>query len=258
MCLALLAFRAHPNWPLVIAANRDEFHARRTAPAHWWAEGLLAGQDLVAGGTWLGCTREGRFALLTNFREGATSKRGERSRGLLVSEVLQSAASPEHTVLKHLVDAQHYDGFNLLAGDLRELVYLSNRGEGCRALPPGVYGLSNHLLDTPWPKLRRTKNRFIHWLEHDAADREALFQILRDPTRPEDAQLPRTGVSLEWERLLAAAFIISPVYGTRSSTVLAIDARGVATFSERSYDAAGEPAGDVAHRFEVLGERHSG
>jgi len=249
MCLALIAWRAHPRYSLVIAANRDEFHARATAPAHWWPEGILAGKDVQAGGTWLGCAPNGRFALLTNFREGGAPKRGERSRGLLVSGVLLSAASPEQTVLHHLGDAGRYDGFNLIAGDSRELVYLSNRDGGCRALPPGVYGLSNHLLDTPWPKLHRSKNRFVDWLDQGAGDLEALFHLLRDSARPEDHLLPATGVGLEWERLLAPAFIVSPAYGTRSSTVLAISADGKAEFIERSFDAAGERAGEARFTF---------
>ncbi len=251
MCLALIAWRAHPRLPLVIAANRDEFHARATAPAQWWPDGILGGKDLVAGGTWLGCTRTGRFALLTNFREGGTPQRGERSRGLLVSEVLQSSASPEQTILRHLGDANRYDGFNLVAGDGDELVYLSNRDGGCRALPPGVYGLSNHLLDTPWPKLHRSKNRMVDWLDRGDGDVEALFHLLRDPQRPEDHLLPSTGISLEWERLLAAAFIVSPIYGTRSATVLTLGNDRKIEFFERSFDPAGEASGERHFSFVV-------
>ncbi|MBI3147807.1 MAG: NRDE family protein [Betaproteobacteria bacterium] len=249
MCLAIVAFRAHSRFPLIVAANRDEFHARATAAAHWWSEGVLAGKDLAAGGSWFGCTRSGRYALLTNYRDGVARRPGPRSRGLLVTDVLLAPTSPEKTVLQLLGQAGQYEGFNLLAGDRDELVYLSNREGGCRALPAGVYGLSNHLLDTPWPKLRRTKNRFIAWLEAGAADDDALFHLLRDPSRPQDHLLPRTGLPLEWERLLGAAFIVSPSYGTRSCTLLRIDAAGNAQFIERSFDPAGQQTGEQSHSF---------
>lgn len=251
MCLAIVAFRAHPRYPLIIAANRDEFHARPTAPAAWWPEGVLAGKDLQAGGTWLGCTRAGRFALLTNFREAGSRKTGVRSRGLLVNDVLLGPASPERALLTLLPAQRQYDGFNLLAGDAEALVYLSNRGASCRTLPPGVYGLSNHLLDTPWPKLHQTKARVIEWLEDGARDLETLFGHMRDPSRPEDHLLPSTGLSLEWERLLGAAFIVSPSYGTRSTTLLRLDHRGEAEFVERCFGAAGEILGDRRFTFSV-------
>ncbi|CAG0969189.1 hypothetical protein BURK2_01182 [Burkholderiales bacterium] len=251
MCLAIVAFRAHSRYPLIIAANRDEFHARATAPAAWWPNGVLAGKDLSAGGTWLGCTPRGRYALLTNFREGGTRKTGLRSRGLLVTDVLLAQESPEKTLLKMLGTAGEYDAFNLLAGDGDELVYLSNRDGGCRALPPGVYGLSNDLLDTPWPKLRRTKTRVIEWLEEGAEDIETLFAHLRDPSRPEDRELPSTGVSLEWERLLGAAFIVNPDYGTRCTTVLRIDAQGQAEFLERRFGAASDVEGEQRFTFAI-------
>ena len=253
MCLALIAFAAHPRYRMVVAANRDEFHARPAAPAAWWAEGFLAGRDLKAGGTWLGVNRDGRFALLTNVREPSRHDPRAPSRGTLVPNLL-TTREPLTAALRAQVQAgAAHNGFNLVAGDVDELLWGSNRGAAALGLKPGVYGVSNHLLDTPWPKLERTKAALRHWCGTDDAreDLAPVLALLHDTERAPDAELPATGVSLERERMLSAPFIVGADYGTRCSTVLTITSDGVAHWIERSFDSSGTATGDVEHRFQV-------
>jgi uncharacterized protein with NRDE domain len=210
MCLALIAFAAHPRYRMVVAANRDEFHARSAAPSAWWADGFLAGRDLKAGGTWLGVNRDGRFALLTNVREPWRHDPRALSRGTLVPNLL-TTREPLTAALPAQVQAgAAHNGFNLVAGDLDELLWGSNRAAAPLELKPGVYGVSNHLLDTPWPKLERTKAAFRHWCGTDNAtdDLAPVLALLHDTERAPDAELPATGVSLERERMLSAPFIV--------------------------------------------------
>ena len=253
MCLAVVALDSHHRYALVVAANRDEFHARPTAPAAWWDDTLLAGRDLEAGGTWLGVTRSGRFALLTNVREPHRIDRNAPSRGALVPDVLRDAA-PVHEALDcaRARGARH-NGFNLVAGSADTAAWTSNRAERVVALPPGVHGLSNALLDAPWPKVMRTEAAVATWLESGRDDPEPLFAALADRTTAPDAELPSTGVPLEWERLLSAPFIVSEKYGTRSSTVVTVDRDGHVRFVERSFDPSGRRCGEVVHRFDVAG-----
>jgi uncharacterized protein with NRDE domain len=251
MCLAVVALDSHHRYALVVAANRDEFHARPTAPAAWWDDGLLAGRDLEAGGTWLGVTRAGRFALLTNVREPHRTDRSAPSRGTLVPGVLRDAAPVPDALARARAGGARHNGFNLLAGEARAAAWTSNRGDGVVSLPPGVHGLSNALLDAPWPKVVRTEAAVAAWLDAGQDDPEPLFAALSDRRTAADAELPSTGVPLEWERLLSAPFIVSERYGTRSSTVLTIDRSGHARFVERSFDPAGRPCGEVEHRFDV-------
>lgn len=251
MCLAVVALDRHQRYGLVVAANRDEFHARPTAPAAWWDDSLLAGRDLEAGGTWLGVTRAGRFALLTNVREPHRVDRGAPSRGALVPEVLRDAA-PVHDALARVRDrGARHNGFNLLAGDSGEAAWTSNRADGVVALAAGVHGLSNALLDAPWPKVLRIEAAVSAWLATGGDDPEPLFGALGDRRLADDAELPSTGVPLEWERVLSAPFIVSERYGTRSSTVVTVDRGGHVRFVERSFDASGNPSGEVAHHFDV-------
>jgi uncharacterized protein with NRDE domain len=248
MCLILLARDAHPDYSLILAANRDEFYDRPTAPAARWedAPGVLGGRDLQAGGTWLGIDRSGRFAAVTNYRQGRREAPAPRSRGLLVSEFLVSSADPRRYVERIAAEADRYNGFNLIAGDARELLYFSNRGGPVRALAPGIYGLSNHLLDTPWPKVTAIKGALEVLPARDSAELvPRLFDLLSDRDQAEDHMLPRTGVSLEWERLLSAAFIVSHGYGTRSSTVVLVGRDGRIVFEERTFLAGGEPGAVV-------------
>lgn len=238
MCLILVAWQAHPEFPFVLAANRDEFFARRSASADFWTDQpqLLAGRDLEAGGTWLGMTRSGRFAALTNFRDPGSHKPQAPSRGKLVADFLTGDADID-AYLDTLNPAE-YNGFNLLlgagAGQNRQLVAFSNISNKRHTLAPGVYGLSNHLLDTPWPKVGAGKTALAAALTA-LPDESRLSGLLRDDTVHPDQALPATGVSLEWERLLSAAFIHSPDYGTRCSTVIKIDAKHTASFDEQTW-----------------------
>jgi uncharacterized protein with NRDE domain len=243
MCLILFAWKTHRRYPLILMANRDEFYDRPTAPAGFWkdAPGLLAGKDLQGGGTWLGITRAGRLAALTNYRDPASLKSDAPSRGCLVSDYLRGRGTPENYLRQVRTKAGRYNGFNLLAGSLSELICYSNRG-GLQAIPPGIHGISNHLLDTPWPKVQKGKEALARALtDVRKPSLEGLLNVLSDRSLPSDDQLPATGVGLEWERVLSPRFIVSPHYGTRSSTVLVIDGRGYVTLVERTYNGSGEP-----------------
>jgi uncharacterized protein with NRDE domain len=252
MCLILLAHRAHPGYPLIIAANRDEFYARPTAPASFWddAPHVLAGRDLEAGGSWLGVTRSGRWAALTNYRDPPTPKPGRASRGALVADYLRGDASPADYIVSVAVDGERYDGFNLLVGDLHNAHYFGNRGDVApRALEPGLYGLSNHLLDTAWPKVERGRRMLGEMLEAGAPTPEALLDILYDTEIAPLHALPDTGIDAQLERALSASFIATPTYGTRASTALIVDDAGNATFVERAFLPGPTVAGEV--RFDV-------
>ena len=266
MCLVLLVWRMHPLYPCLIAANRDEFHARPTARAEWWQDRpqILAGRDLEAGGTWLGLTRTGRFAALTNFRDPerpraeapgvgtpgvATPGVATPSRGRLVTSMLKSGATVADG-LAYLRDVgAKYQGFNLIFSDGERLgIHESARGAG-RELGPGIYGLSNHMLDTPWPKVLNAKSRLEAALLQ-MTDTAPLLALLRDDRPAPDELLPRTGMPLEWERLLSSAFVRAPDYGTRCSTIIRIDQRGRAYFDEWSWNSDGADIGRVSLQFE--------
>jgi len=251
VCLALIALAAHPRLPLVIAANRDEFHERAALPAHWWHSGVLAGVDRVAGGTWFGVDRAGRWALVTNYREGIPRDPNAPSRGELVPRVLSDSGRPLVTAAAIAADGDRYHGFNLLIGEGARAAYASNRASGAIALQPGVHGLSNHLLETPWPKVARSKLRVAEWLSGASEDLTPLFELLADRAQADPAALPSTGVAPEWERLLSSPFIVDERYGTRCSTVLAISADGRAHFIERSFDPAGSLTGEVSFEFQL-------
>lgn len=233
MCLIVVGWRVHADYPLVIAANRDEFHARPTAFAGRWRDfpQLVGGRDLEAGGTWLGISDTGRFAAVTNVREPGMAK-GARSRGELTANFLSASVSALDYA-RELSPAE-YSGFNLLLGDGESLVYASNRDGEPRALAPGVYGMSNHVLDTPWPKLVRARERFSAALKA-LPDDMAFFELLEDREIMPDEILPATGVSLEWERLLSAIFVQSEAYGTRASTSVRMTGDGKAILTERSF-----------------------
>lgn len=252
MCLALIAHHTHPRYRLILAANRDEFYERPTAAAAFWADdpNVLAGRDLEKGGTWLGVTRSGRIAVVTNYREGGANRADARSRGLLVSGFLQGEERPAEYLEKLRPDDSEYNGYNLVVGDGDDLYYHSNRTGEILQLHDGVYGLSNDLLDTPWPKVKRSKETLFGLLELDgAALIDGMFDMLADHSRPEDGQLPDTGIGIEWERLLSAAFIVSPDYGSRSSTVVLLDKEGRGTFVERSFGPDGAEGGTAAYQF---------
>ena len=257
MCLIVLAHRVHPSYPVVLAANRDEFYARPTRPLDIWEDDpdILAGRDLEGGGTWMGLGRRGRLAALTNYRESGRHRGKAPSRGHLVSRFLTGGRSLNQYIRHVTTTAYHYNGFNLLLFENGRWLYTSNRGSGTRSLCPGIYGLSNHLINTPWPKVKRTCRALEALLATPRPpDMEALMQILLDRDIPDDADLPDTGVGIEWERRLGAVFIHSPVYGTRASTVLTIAADGRARFRERSFDVSGT-TGEVEHTLQLPGGR---
>jgi uncharacterized protein with NRDE domain len=252
MCLILIAWRTDAKYPCVIAANRDELHSRPAAAARWWPSlpPILAGQDLKAGGTWLGMTRSGRFAALTNYRDPEQRREGTPSRGALVTSILESNDTVQQS-LDHLREiGASYNGFNLIFSDGERLaIYESVVGAG-RELQSGIYGLSNHLLDTPWPKVQTAKSRLSTALAH-LGNSDAALALLRDDVPAPDEQLPLTGVGVQWERLLSSAFVRAPDYGTRCSTLVRIDQRRRTCFDEWTWDPAGAQIGAVSFQFEL-------
>jgi uncharacterized protein with NRDE domain len=241
MCLILFAYNLHPQYSLILAANRDEFYSRPTVPANFWqdAPNILAGRDLVHGGTWLGITRTGRFAAITNYRD-LSSPQGSRSRGKLVSDFLQSNISVSEYIQDIKEMASKYSAFNLLVGQFNEkqntLCYFSNRSNTAFELSPGIYALSNHLLDTPWPKVESGKKALDKFISNtEELSSEQLFEILKDERQAKDDDLPNTGIGLERERVLSPLFIKTENYGTRCSTVLMIGKKGEVIFEESDY-----------------------
>ena len=223
MCLIIFAYKVHPVYKLIVAANRDEFLQRPTAPAHYWEDqpDILAGRDLEKMGTWMGVTRTGRFAALTNYRDPKEITEGKRSRGELVADALKHKGNVKD-YMQSLVGKQDlYPGYNLLAGDGTELYYYSNKGQKLQTVDPGIYGVSNHLLNTEWPKVQKGKegmSKIINGEQDELVGN--LLTMLQNADQAPDELLPNTGVSLEWERRLSPLFIKSENYGTRSSTVM--------------------------------------
>ena len=245
MCLVVLRWSPTEPQRLVLAGNRDELHARPTAPMHWWhAPRLLAGRDLEAGGTWLAAGEDGRFGVVTNYR-ARNPRRGGPSRGTLIPAFFDSGARPREFLDALVRQAPGYAGFSLLVGDAHEVGYYSNHDpDGPRTLAPGTYGLSNGLLDAPWPKLVRTRARFAALLAARAgapAPVDALLGLMADREPAPDHELPDTGLGLERERLLSSPFIVGADYGTRCTTLLAYSAAGVLVAAERSYARDGRP-----------------
>jgi uncharacterized protein with NRDE domain len=254
MCLIYLAHRVDPRYRLVVAANRDEFHTRETRPAHWWDDdgGILAGRDLRAGGTWMGISRGGRFAALTNFRESSGHRDDARSRGFLVSSFLKSTDGAMAYLAAIAREADRYNGFSLLVYDGAALCFYSNRDGAPSQVAPGVHGLSNHLLDTPWPKVEEGKLDMLGVLAMGAPSPARLLGLLDRRQTVDDARLPDTGVGRARERQLSPRFIQAGEYGTRSSTVIMVGADGDVLFRERSFDADGEAHGDEVYSFSIV------
>lgn len=238
MCLIVFAWHVIPDMPLIAAGNRDEFYDRPAKPADWWEDypQIYAGRDLQGGGTWIGVSRDGRFAGLTNIRAPSEMRDDAPSRGALVTNFLAGSMSPDEYVTELKTQQQEYNGFNLLIGDSKQLVWYSNRGDGDerngKALVPGIYGLSNSLLDCAWPKVVRTKAQFASLLCQGAPE-DAYFEMLTDTTCASDCRLPKTGVSIERERLLSAVCIESPDYGTRVSTLVKLNGGAQPVLIER-------------------------
>lgn len=252
MCLLVLAWKHHPRYRLILAGNRDEFHDRPAAPLNWWQDDqrILGGRDLKAGGTWLGVARSGRFGVVTNYRDLQAPVENAPSRGQLVPRFLTGATSPKEFLDDLRGAAPRYSGFNLLVGGARALYYFSNRGGNApTALAPGVYGLSNHLLDTPWPKLTRTRKRFEALLKQSEIAPEDLFAMLGDREQATGPDLPSTGLPEDWERAVSAPFIVNQRYGTRCSNVLLVERNGRTILQERRFDASGVQSGNSRFEF---------
>ncbi len=253
MCFVLVAFRTHHEYPLVVAANRDEYYQRAATAARWWETEppILAGRDEEAGGAWFGVRGDGRFGIVTNRRAPSTPRDGIRSRGELIPWLLShSGILPAFH--RHLDEAAaQFNAYNLLYGDLSSLYFYDNHRQRHEALEPGIYALSNAFLDTPWPKVEAGRRRFAQLVSAPRLDQQALFGLLRDDRVYPAESLPDTGIGTARERALSAIFIDDGDYGTRCSTVLTVDARGRVRFEERSH--AGARRGDdvAAYAFEL-------
>lgn len=254
MCLVALAWKIHPRWRLLLVGNRDEFHGRPTAPLARWGDTptVMAGQDLQSGGTWAGADATGRVAVVTNVRDPAIQVPGAPSRGQLAAGFLQAADSADHRATGLLVAAEVFAPFNLLLADANDCEYVSNYPTPRRlTLAPGLHGLSNGDLDEPWPKTMALKQRLAAWLASDGDDVSPLWQALADETQASDDDLPDTGVGIELERMLSPAFIRGDRYGTRASTLLAIDYTGHGWISERRFGPDGVFEGETTLRIGI-------
>lgn len=253
MCLLVFSYKKHPVYDLIFATNRDEFYERPTRAAQFWEKepSVLAGKDLQAGGTWLGITKEGKFSAITNYRDPSIQKEDAPSRGHLVFDYLIGDENPEQYVKNVDERADKYNGFNLLTGDMSELTmkYYSNQEQKIRDLDAGLYGLSNKLLDTPWPKVQKAKNRLAEIIDSPDISGQDLFDLLNDHERAPDDKLPDTGIPQEMERAVSPIFIKTENYGTRNSTIILVDKSGNVTFEERRYQ-SGTQIVDEKNRFQ--------
>ena len=253
MCLMILAWQTHPEFPLIVVANRDEYHQRPSTPLHFWTDApdILAGRDLKGGGTWLGVNRNGRWAGVTNYREGRENP-APRSRGDLTREFLQGgmpAVDYAGQVIRHGAD---YNGFNLLVGDSETLAYCSNRHSAAKILPPGIYSLSNHLLDSPWPKAEHAKAALTALLQkQQTPDFSSLAACLQRQAPFADEVLPDTGVGIALERMLSPPFICGHEYGTRCTSVLLMSRAGTMEMTEQNYQPGGRPGQRLSFTFSL-------
>jgi len=249
VCLLVLAIGQSKQYPLILAGNRDEFHARPTQKADWWADkpDVIGGRDLQAGGTWLALHRRGRFATVTNYRDAEPVSARFRSRGHLVTEFLESEESPFDYV--SAIEGDRYAGFNLIVGDYRHVAYVSNRGAEPRTLTAGIYGLSNALLDGPWDKVERSKRGLRALLDNDAVNETEMMRLLDDRALGPIAEVETGSLGFATMHAISAPFIVTPKYGTRCSTVVLADSAGGWRISERRFDAAGVSVGDSRYTF---------
>ncbi len=238
MCLILFGYKVHPTYKLIIAANRDEFYGRPTKPLDFWEEdrSILAGKDLEAGGTWLGMTTSGKISLLTNYRDLKNIKPNAPSRGHLVSDYLSKDVDAQHYLENVAKKGKDYNGFNIICGDIDDLRYYGNYQNGVHQIDAGVHGLSNALLDSPWPKVVKGKEKIDNVIAHNEIVAEQLFATLYDDMKAPDNQLPDTGVGYEKEAMLSPMFIKSKNYGSRCSTVILVDNDNNILYSERTYN----------------------
>ncbi|WP_111671606.1 NRDE family protein [Algoriphagus litoralis] len=235
MCLVAFSWKNHPDYPLIISANRDEFFDRPTESLHQWDSGIIAGRDLRAGGTWMGFHPDGKWALLTNYRDFSRSQKGDISRGKLVQEFLEGYKSPEAYLEGIFKDKDRYDGFNLLVSDGEKLFYLSNYAKKIEAVSPGIHGLSNGLINDPWPKVELAKKQLANLLAEGVSDEKLLGILKSKETYPLDT-LPKTGAPEQLEIGLSAQLIrITPNYGTVSSAAVLKNSHGLTTITERTF-----------------------
>ncbi len=251
MCLLLVAYRVHPAYPLIVAGNRDEFHARPTLDANWWDDkpDVLGGRDLEAGGSWLAINRRGRFAAVTNYRDRDRPAGSKISRGGLINDFLASDAGPSNWL--ESIDTDAYSGFNLLVADNERLGYLSNRGGGLRELEAGVYGVANATLDTPWPKVVRTRAAFETLLAEETISTSGVLTVLGDRRLADPEELDSADLPLKDTHALSSPFVLAGEFGTRSSTVLLKSADGGVQFIEERFDASGERTGRSEFEYRI-------
>ena len=254
MCLLLIANNSHPNYKLIIGANRDEFYNRPTAQAHFWEDKptILAGRDLQARGTWLGISETGKIAAVTNFREGLKQKDNVPTRGLLTVNYLDDFLKPADYLSKIILTANEYNGFNLVLGETENLYYFSNKRNLIEKLENGIYGLSNGLLDSNWPKVLESKIKFQEIMKNTHLSTDDVFKILNDKSVVEDKLLPETGVSKELEKILSAVFIKTEKYGTRCSTVILVDSSNKVQFVERTFNPEDGKYAQVDYNFKLI------
>lgn len=254
MCILFIAVNQHPEYPLIIAANRDEFHQRPTLASHFWPEHtqLLAGKDKTAGGTWMGINTNGRISALTNIRAPGKERESAVSRGeLAINYLTQEVTQSDY--LK-ILEASHldYNGYNLLFGELTKLKVYNSFENSAYDLEDGVYGLSNASLNSPWPKLDAGRSALADYCMNASSLRhEHLFELLKNTKPADDKLLPQTGISIEWERKLSSIFIKSPEYGTRSSTVLLVDRNNHVCWEERTFNPEAELVGTQHFEFDI-------
>ena len=253
MCLIFLSINQHSTYKLIVAANRDEFYIRKTAPADFWKDQpqILGGRDLEAQGTWMAMTKSGKISMVTNYRDPKNIDPKAPSRGQLVTDFLLGEKSAENYLKEIEQSTEKYNGFNLITGSASELYYYSNYKPVVEKIQPGFYGLSNHLLDTPWPKVQRGKEKLKSILDQSTIQSGELFQFLYDDQRASDNQLPETGIGLERERALSSMFIKTNGYGTRCSTVILIDHQDNVEFAERVYDVENFQYKDSNFQFKI-------
>lgn len=244
MCLVVIAWQQHAEYPVIFAGNRDEFHVRPTQDAHWWPDqpDILAGRDQQAGGTWFGLHRNGRFATITNFRDAVPPSPRHRSRGHLVTEFLSGNTGAVEYL--ESIDGDLYAGFNLLVSDDETLAYFSNRCDGVQVLPPGIYGLSNALLDSPWHKVVRSKHVLQQLVTDNNVNETTVMRLLDDRTKAPVDEIETEHLPFSTAHAISAPFIVLPDYGTRSSSVALRNARQEWLISERRFDPAGRPTGE--------------
>jgi len=251
MCLVILGWQQHPDFPLIVAGNRDEFHSRPTKEIHWWPDkpDIVGGRDLQAAGTWLALSRKGRFATVTNYRDAELPVAKLRSRGHLVTGFLASSDDP----LAYLngIDGAAYAGFNLLVSDGKTLAWFSNRSENARVLPPGIYGLSNALLDSPWRKVLRGKAALAQLINENKINETELLRILDDRSKAPVGEVKADRLPFATAHAISAAFIVLDDYGTRSSSIALCDSAGNWRLHERRFDPGGRTTGDTTLRFDA-------